>query len=88
MSDILPVCLQDFLYSRKSELRKHKIRNQQALMMLGTYRQRSKKPLLAFCYIAYQELIRWINCDYIVYRSRRCCCARKEEGEQISDSSV
>ena len=25
MSDILPVCLQDFLYSRKSELRKHKI---------------------------------------------------------------
>ena len=47
-----------------------------------------QKPLLAFCYIAYQELIRWINCDYIVYRSRRCCCARKEEGEQISDSSV
>ena len=79
MSDILPVCLQDFLYSRKSELRKHKIRNQQAAV---------QKPLLAFCYIAYQELIRWINCDYIVYRSRRCCCARKEEGEQISDSSV
>ena len=25
MSDILPVCLQDFLYSRKSELRKRKI---------------------------------------------------------------
>ena len=56
--------------------------------MLGTYRQRSEKPLLAFCYIAYQKLIRWINCDYIVYRSRRCCCSRKEEGEQISDSSV
>ena len=30
MSDILPVCLQDFLYSRKSELRKHKIRIRQA----------------------------------------------------------
>lgn len=25
MSDILPVCLQDILYSRKSELRKRKI---------------------------------------------------------------
>ena len=25
MSDILPVCMQDFLYSRKSELRKQQV---------------------------------------------------------------
>ena len=85
MSDILPVCLQDILHSWKSELRKQQIINHCENTDVQAAVQ---KPLLAFCYIAYQELIRWINCDYIVYRSRRCCCSRKEKGEQISDSSV
>ena len=45
MSDILPVRLQDFLYSRKSELRKNKIIT---CVKKECYRQRLKKPLLDF----------------------------------------
>ena len=48
MSDILPVCLQDFLYSRKSELRKHIIRNQQAL---GCLEHTGSGPKAAACFL-------------------------------------
>ena len=56
------------LYSRKSGAAKTQNKKSAGSMMLEYTGKAFKKPLLLlFCYIVYQELIRWINCDYIVY---------------------